>query len=360
MRRAEEGWTLHFVYAIPRSSAGLMAKVERLWDITASQRSQLLQPWYRYGWIRGETNPLPAPGSITVNLYRYFRRRVRTLLYDWRERGEIKCGVNDTILGHPHPNPDTIMHKAVVGGRKCRSVALILPLHYGIPCINEYVQPLLERVDRMFAIMGPYWLDGLNGSPFAKWGSKITSVDMAVDATQYPLVKRHFNAPGQRGFLYIGSNRPEKGCDVLSKTMARLTEFPRGWVGSGADIPYVPRIAGRTRLTPRYMTELAKTYDVFVNTSLSDANPTTILEAMAWGFPVACTPESGYYNMKSVTKLDTTDIGANVRALRELQYAPEGDLVELSRANRRLVERRYTWDRFCATVWQTLEADAGR
>jgi glycosyltransferase involved in cell wall biosynthesis len=137
--------------------------------------------------------------------------------------------------------------------------------------------------------------------------------------------------------------------------MAGLSSFPRAWIGGGAEIPNMRRLTQYANLTPEFVAKLAQDYDIFVNTSVSDANPTTILESMAWGFPVACTPESGYYNMPSIITLSTTDIEANVKALRELQHMPEEQLLRLTAANRNLVETHYTWERFCATVWQALE-----
>jgi glycosyltransferase involved in cell wall biosynthesis len=290
-----------------------------------------------------------------MNLYRYLRQRAPTLLYDWQERGEIRFKAGDIILGHPHPNPNTLVQKAILNDRRCKVKALIFPMHHAIPRITEFTLPLLERADMVFGIMGPYWYDTLDNSHFAPWKHKIIRLDMAIDTHQYPLIKKQFNPPGRRGYLYIGSNRPEKGCEILGKTMAQLRDFPKGWIGGGPDIPNVPRIATYAHLTPKFVSSLATKYDIFVNTSISDANPTTILEAMAWGFPVACTPQSGYYKIPSIITLSTTDIEANVKALLELQYAPEEYLLQLSMTNRRLVEMHYTWERFCTTVWQVLE-----
>jgi glycosyltransferase involved in cell wall biosynthesis len=202
--------------------------------------------------------------------------------------------------------------------------------------------------------MGPYWYDTLENSAFASWKSKIVRLDMAVDATLFPRLKKRFNPPGQRGFLYIGSNRPEKGCDVLSRTMGHMPESRCGWIGGGADIPGVHRLSSDRELTEDYMSGVAEDFDIFVNTSVSDANPTTILEAMAWGFPVACTPQSGYYKMPSLVPLSTSDVEGNARALQRLQYAEEAELRSLADANRRLIETTYTWERFCSTVWDHI------
>jgi glycosyltransferase involved in cell wall biosynthesis len=341
--------TIHFVYVRPESkpkfSSGIAGALERA---ARSAKESLRRA------VGDNGGPLPAPYSITVNLHRYLAERHAVRLYDWRETGTIELAVNDILLGHPHPDPQTLMQQMLRSGTRCRLKALLFPIHHAMTEINEYALPLLDSADVVLGIMGSYWYDTLESSFLAEWKKKIVRLDLAVNASEYPLLKNKFNAPGRRGYLYIGNNRPEKGIEVLSKTLEKLDSYPRGWVGGGPEIAHVPRISGYRSLTRDFIAGLAEKYDIFLNTSFSDANPATILEAMAWGFPVACTPESGYYNMPTIVPLSTTDIDANVAALEELQHAPEERLRELSRANRALVETQYTWERFCGTVWDSL------
>ena len=345
--------TIHFVYAVPQ--AGRIRGLGRaLAGYGALARRLRRPPPYRDGWLPGLADPLAAPYSITVNLLRALRREARCKLYDWREAGGIEYGPDDIVLGHPHPDPDTPIQRAFASDRPCRAKVLLFPIHHALPAVNAYALPLLDRADRVLGIMGPYWYDTLAQSVFAPWRHKITRLDMAVDAAQYPWVKRRFNPPGRRGYLHIGYNVPEKGPQVLAAAMAGLTEFRRGWIGAGEEIPHIPRLTPFAALTPAYVAGLASDYDVFVNTSVSDANPTTILEAMAWGFAVACTPQSGYYAMPTLSALSVDDARTNIAVLRGLQFAPSETLAEAAAANRRLVETHYTWERFCGTVRQTL------
>ena len=338
--------TIHFVYVRPGAKPMFRSGIASALERTAREAKRRLA---------SNGVPLQAPYSITVNLHRYLAARGKVKLYDWRETGTIALQPDDILLGHPHPDPETLVQKTMRAGARCRLKALLFPIHHAIPEINEYALPLLDSADVVLGIMGPYWYDTLESSFLAEWKKKIVRLDLAVNALEYPLLKTKFNAPGRRGYLYIGNHRPEKGIEALSKTLEKLGAYPRGWVGGGEDIPHVPRIARYRALTREFVAGLAKDYDIFLNTSVSDANPATILEAMAWGFPVACTPQSGYYNMPTIIPLSTTDIGANVAALEELQHAPEERLRELSRANRALVETQYTWEKFCATVWHALE-----
>lgn len=357
---------IHFVYAVPPAARGLLRLLEPHEPRLISWLPWLAPTW-RFGILAPREDVLRAPWSITMNLYRYLASRCPTRLYHLTEQTTIDYGPDDVVLGHPWYEAGRVMERALLDQRPCRLKALIFPIHHGLPAgtgpeDNTYAMPLVEMADLVLGIMGPYWYDTLGSSRFASWRDKVVRLDMAVDTHQYPRIKYGFNPPGRRGFLYIGSSRPLKGPDVLAKTMSRLGDYRRGWIGYGDEIPHVPRLAAGAELTATFMQQVAGNYDIFVNTSLSDANPTTILEAMAWGFPVACTPQSGYYKMPTVVELSTTDIDANVRRLLELQLAPEDRLQSLADQNRSLVETEYSWDRFCATVWRQIEphlAEAG-
>lgn len=345
---------IHFVYAVPPPQVGGAATAFKLYRCLADAGLPLPY-WYRYGWVPGMPTPLPAPGSITTHLSAYLRQYQPLRLYHLDEVGEIDCGANDIILGHPHPDTNTVIQRTFALAPRCRMKALIFPMHHAMPAISQFTLPLIEKADKVFGIMGPFWRETIEQSHFAPWKDKITPLDMAVDVKEYPFLKKRYNPPGRRGYLYIGGNRPEKGCAVFGATMKHLGNFPRGWIGGGSEIPDVPRLAPYANLTPTFVASLAEQFDFFINTSVSDANPTTILEAMAWGFPVACTPESGYHNMPIITTLSTTDIQGNVKKLLELQYAPEDRLQQIGLEGRRLVEMHYTWERFCTSVWRGLK-----
>ena len=346
---------VHFIYRVPPSSNKWMRKLEHWqWKVIRKLRRPIPTTWRRGGHF-AQQDSLRAPLSITVNLYDYLSRRTKAYLYDLFEPGVIPYLPNDIILGHPWMDENTITRQTFLNPAPCRLKALIFPIHHAIPEINYYARPVVEKADIVFGIMGPYWYDTLDYSEFADWKPKLVRLDMAIDSKAFPFVKTQFNPPGKRGYLYIGRNSPEKGADILSQTMAGLVDYPRGWIGGGDEIANMKRLAIFTQLTPDYVRSLAAQYDFFVNTSVSDANPTTILEAMAWGFPVACTPQSGYYRMPTVIELSTTDIGSNTQKLRELQYQPEEKLAEISTQNREMVDKTYTWDRFCTTVWRHIE-----
>lgn len=292
--------------------------------------------------------PFRAPLSITHHLYQALKALGRVRLYDWRERTRIAPDSGDVLIGHPYPrDPASVWNRAcLAGGFKARLA--LTPVHHGMPEICIGLEPYLPHVDRLLGITGPYWWDTWEQGPLAHWKPKMTPVDMAIDVAHYPRVKRRFNPPGRRKFLFIGNGEPYKGAHLVS-ILFGLTEHHCVWIG--ADRPFAhldPRPA--VTLSGAAIERLADECDVFLTMGVSDANPTTILEAMAWGFPVACTPQSGYHRIDELTPLSTTDMRHNLAALERFQSAPEAELVILADRARARVERDYRFDRMCATV----------
>ena len=182
---------------------------------------------------------------------------------------------------------------------------------------------------------------------------------MAIDIKYYPRVKKVFNPPGKRGFLYIGINDPVKGTDFLSKIFEILTNYRRGWIGYGGEIKNIPRISYFRRLTPDFMKTIAEKYDFFITTGIADANPTTILESMAWGFPVICTPQSGYHDSSYIKNIYYNDINKTIEILQYFQYVDEKELRHIADEARKVVKTRYTWRNFTEKVmnkiWELLK-----
>ena len=98
------------------------------------------------------------------------------------------------------------------------------------------------------------------------------------------------------------------------------------------------------------MERVAAEYDVFINMSRYDAQVTTVLEAMSWGFPVACTRESGYSAIPDIFYLHGHDLDRDLAVIDRIQRLPGDSLAAMAGRNRHLVETAFTWDRFVATV----------
>jgi glycosyltransferase involved in cell wall biosynthesis len=281
----------------------------------------------------------------------------------------VRCGFSedDIFIGHPFFPHELgrygVTELAAKEARRPRKFALIAPLHCDLAISHKHInKEFLADVDRLmpvtdvlFAIMGDYWWDQWSKSPFAHWKHKMTRLDLAVDVNYFPRVKTRFNKAGRRGYLYIGANEPRKGTDVLSHLMNQLGNYPCGWVGRGPEIPGIKHISPDRPLTPSFMAELANTFDFFVSPSRVDPNPTTILESMAWGFPVICTPQSGYYETSYRSNIFIDNYDRSVAVLQRLQYANGAELLRMASEARAVVETQYSWDRFTSSIVSRLE-----
>ncbi len=76
---------------------------------------------------------------------------------------------------------------------------------------------------------------------------------------------------------------------------------------------------------------------------------------MAWGFPVVCTPQSGYYETPYMLNIYWEEIDKSVGVLKYLQYASEAELMEMADKARAVVEADYTWGKFTSTVIHHLD-----
>ena len=345
--------TIHFAYAsIPGS--GLLARL-RGKTIRVAQRLGL--PLSYVGdraALDSSAWPPRAPLSITHHVLGALRGIGEVRFYDWKERLAIHARPGDLLIGHPFPGvPGTVFNRACRDGRFAARIALV-PMHQGLAEYCQAISPALDSCDHILGIMGPYWFDTWRQGPFAHWAPKITPVDMAVEVRHFPRIKRGFNPSGRRKFLFIGNGEPYKGAHLLS-ILFGLAKGKHAcvWIGADRMLPNLERRPSQ-RLEGAVMERVAAECDVFLTMGVSDANPTTILESMAWGFPVACTPQSGYYGMSEIEELSTTDMARNLETLDYFQEADEGELLAMADKARRLVETRFTFERLTRTVLDTV------
>jgi len=302
--------------------------------------------------------PRCSPYENTRNIFLALSRHMPTALYALDERISCRFSSDDVFLGHPcfpaRPGRVGVTELSIMQKPRPKVFALISPLHCETNIqtghINkdylDAVNRLLPHSDVLFGIMGEYWWDRWPNSPYAHWTNKMVRLDMAIDSTFFPRIKKEFNPAGKRGFLYIGRNDPMKGIDFLSRLAHRARGYRWGWIGSGAEIDGIPRLSEPRCLTPDFMARIARDFDFFVSPSIADPNPTTILESMAWGFPVVCTPQSGYYETSYRRNIYHEDMDRSVGILHELQSVSETQLEQMADEARLVVENHYTWDRF--------------
>ena len=357
----------HFVYAIPftermvggriwRKIIGLLIKGGLLKNLLKTRKpsSNEMERW-----------PARHPATVAKHLYCALEIKMETLLYHITERCQINLDSDDVFIGHPYfPHGGIgVTELTNLAGARPKIFSLIVPLHCDVKATGNHIgkeflddiEILLPKVDIIFAIMGEYWWDKWDSSPYAHWKPKMIRLDMAVDGiVDFPRVKKSFNKKGRRGFLYIGVNEPRKGTDFLSELMSYFPDCPRGWIGPGKEIPNVTRISGDRPLTRDFMSSLAEDYDFFISPSRVDPNPTTILQSMAWGFPVISTLESGYYKSTFRKIIHLDDMQKSIAILNELQNADESELLEMADEARNVVLKDYNWEKFTTTVIDEL------
>lgn len=305
-----------------------------------------------------------SPDTITQNLFRFLGHRSTVVFHNWQSRAPVFPALGDIVIGHPHPDANTAL-RLLWNHTNVSRRYLLFPFHHGLPESNLWANALVESSDRYFAITGPYWMDTISTSAFAHWERKITRLDMAVDPEAFPHVKTKWNPKHERTFLAITDPRPEKGQRVLAQVALehkiRLVHVGHMHAELARmlqnKLPHFESV-GWTDLTHDVARQLCEKCDIFIHMGVSDANPTTILEAALWGLPVVCTPTSGYLKgnlvFENVFAPGTTGAYKNAQVFEELQTMPEQHLRTWAENARKTVVRQHTWDRFCQTIWEEI------
>jgi hypothetical protein len=121
-------------------------------------------------------------------------------------------------------------------------------------------------------------------------------------------------------------------------------------------------IEGLARLGPQDFAsdaarKLVASHDFLLTVGRFDANPTTILEAMAWGLIPVCTPTSGYAGYEGIVNVPLDNPGEAVSILERLQRAPEDHLLSLQHANWRALDSHFNWNRLSNQVLDAIRSD---
>ncbi len=302
-------------------------------------------------------NRTSSPDAIGRQLGRRLEARYEVLYYDWWAHGVIEPEPGDVLLGHPHPHPNSIFRRSL-RRRGWRRRLMLAPFAVGDLRQFAFEDPIVPRCDLFLAITGPYWFGSAANSPCAHWLPKMIHLDMAVDRGDYPPLKDSFGPPGKRRVLYLGHTGRGKNTGYLSEIARHLPDTEIAWIGPGSK-----PIRGLTPLgfidydSPAGR-ELLASFDFMLTVGNADANPTTILEAMAWGLIPVCTPTSGYAGIPSIPNVPLGDAARAAAELRRLLNADEDRLLEMQAANRRLLDEHYNWDRFAAQVIEAIESSA--
>lgn len=296
---------------------------------------------------------ISTPHAIGRHVAERLRSRYRVIQYDWDDTRLIEPGPDDVLLGHPHPAPWTVFRRSAKRGGWKRVVALF-PYNHD-PRNVAFFDSTIPQCDLFLAITGEFWFDSISSSPFSHWTPKMVHVDMAVDRLEFPVIKTRFNPSGLRRFLYIGYTDWQKN----TRYLARLAKMAPGcrisWMGSGRRGIQGLIKMGRQDFNTETSRRLVAEHDFLLTVGSADSNPTTILEAMAWGLVPVCTPNSGYVRHPGILNVPLDNPSEAAALLEHLQTVPEAELLEMQSRNWEALDSHFNWDRFSGQVVAAIE-----
>ena len=302
------------------------------------------------------SDQISTPDAIGRELGKRLEARYQVVYYNWADRGLIVPEPGDVLIGHPHPHPHSIFRRSLRQSGWRRRL-ILAPFLHGDLRQFAFEDPIVRDCDLFLAITGPYWFRTIEDSQCSHWRPKMVHLDLAIDRGHFPPVKTAFAAPGERRVVYIGHTGPYKGTTYLAEIAALIPEAEFAWIGRGPrPIPGLKAL-GRIDFGSQAGKDLVSRFDFLLTVGKADANPTTILEAMAWGLIPICTPTSGYDGIAGIPNVPCDDAPAAAGIVRRLLQSDESDLLRMQSANWQLLEEHYTWDRFAGQVMAAIESD---
>jgi len=299
-----------------------------------------------------------CPGAIGRHLAAELSGDYEVRLHDFDSFGSLAPRGDAALVGHAHPAPGRLFARSARAPGWGR-VVLLQPFVHDFRQVG-YLRNVVPSCDRFLAICGPYWTEDLGGTPFAPWAPSITQVDLAVDTADFPRLRSHSSAPGGRRFLFVGSNDAYKNLGYLDAIAGELSEFEFSWIGSGRSRRANLRRLGYQDLGADSSRELVSGFDFLITVGNADANPATIVEAMAWGLVPVCTRQSGWGEPGRFCFLPLDDVHGAAEELRRLQYRPSAALDEIRLHNWQMIESHYCWPRFADQVRGAIEGEPVR
>jgi hypothetical protein len=296
------------------------------------------------------SNRIRTPDAIGAHLALHLRRHYPVVVHNWDAAYRIEPEPGDVLLGHAHPAPLSVFRRSM-RHTAWRRVILMQPFNHSLAQL-AWLQPMVERCDWFLAITGDYWITTLASSAFASWKPKMIRLDLAVDTRHFPLLKTSYAPPGRRSFLYVGGRGAGKNTGYL-QALAQAYGAER-FATAGARIPGL-HCHGQLDFAQASAQALLRGHDCLLMTSDADANPTTLLEAMAWGLVPMATQRCGYLDEPGIAALPLANVAAGCAALRTLDWLPDAELKRRASFNRQRVQQHYHWERFGQRVLHTIE-----
>lgn len=298
-----------------------------------------------------------TPHAIGYELTTRLRQARYTVSnYDWDELITIKPENDAILIGHAHPLPLTIFRNSMkqAGWRR---IILLEPYAHGNAGQVAFLENVIRYCDIFLAITGRYWFENITHSDFSHWKPRIQQIDLAVNRANFESIKSNFNLANKRRFIYIGNATAPKNIPYLNQIAESLPHMEFAWVGKGKSQYNALNQLGFMNFKEQKSLNTLHDYDFMITVGNSDANPTTILEAMAWGLIPVCTPQSGYEGYDSIINLPLNDIEGAKDVLEHLQTIDHQTLENWQKMNWALLDTHFNWDRFAQQVIEAIQTD---
>ena len=293
-----------------------------------------------------------TPDAIGRHLTDYLRRTHTVEAHQWDELYRIEPSPGDVLLGHAHPSPSTVFRRSM-NHPAWRRIILMQPFNH---CLRQmgWLHGVVKQCDWYLAITGRDWIDRISESALAGWAPKIVQLDLAVNPAHFPRLKYSYSQPYARRFLYIGHKGPGKNWKYFQALAHRVGAERFGTVGVR-----IPGVAchGRQDFSRPAAQDLLRQYDFLVVTSDADANPTVVLEAMAWGLIPVITSRCGYPIADGIEELPLNSVDAACATLRAVDRLPDAELLRRADLNRKRLASDFTWERFGSRVAELIASD---
>jgi hypothetical protein len=298
---------------------------------------------------------ISCPDAIGRNVGERLKKWFNVKYYDWSDTRVIKPGTDDVLLGHPHAAPMTVFRRSARQDG-WRRILVMTPFNASEVGQVAFLNRIVRRSDLYLAITGDYWFDQVRNSALVHWYPKMRQLDIGIDREAFPRLKKKFNPPGHRRFVYIGNASRAKNISYL-RSIARLApQHEVWWIGAEEKEDVIRRVRRLDFSAPASQEFLAH-FDFLLTVGSADANPATILEAMAWGLIPACTKESGYTGIPGIFNVPLGDVRGAIAVLDHLQALPEHMLGQLVAENDELLESRFNWDAVTDSIRGAIVSD---
>ncbi len=307
--------------------------------------------------------PLSSPYTITWHVAQTLSVRARLNGYTFRYVNldsvkPIEFESGDVAIGHLWDTPNSFMQQALRAN--IRAKIILQPYSAGMVSagdIPRYID-LFSKADELLFICGEYWYETMLQSPYESLFDKTTRIDMAINPALHPFKKTTWNKPGERAACVVGHDTPTKGYKNVAE-LARVTGLRLGHFGSASPdtFAHVPcmTLHGGAIFTPDNIAAICQEYDALIAMPLADANPTVLLEAASWGLRVYTSFNGGYLPNRPFHELRANNLAFNVNAMRDFQTKDEYELKRESLRVRQIIERDYTFQKMCQTIWSKVE-----